>query len=51
MINGVGRYLLFFLIFFNFFMAFLCVSQQGKFKNTKKNFLGKYMSKTFGRKS
>jgi hypothetical protein len=30
-------------------MAFLCVSQQGEFKNTKKNFLGKYMSKTFGR--
>jgi hypothetical protein len=32
-------------------MAFLCVSQQGEFKNTIKNFLGKYMSKTFGRKS
>jgi hypothetical protein len=31
-------------------MAFLCVSQQGEFKNTIKAFLGKYMSKTFGRK-
>jgi hypothetical protein len=31
-------------------MAFLCVSQQGEFKNTIKTFLGKYMSKTFGRK-
>jgi hypothetical protein len=45
----------FFLRFF--FMAFLCVSQQGEFKkqgefkNTIKNFLGKSMSKTFGRKS
>jgi hypothetical protein len=41
----------FFLIFEIFFMAFLCVSQQGEFKNTIKNFLGKSMSKTFGRKS
>jgi hypothetical protein len=32
-------------------MAFLCVSQQGEFKNTIKTFLGKSMSKTFGRKS
>ena len=32
-------------------MAFLCVSQQGEFKNTIKTFWGKSMSKTFGRKS
>jgi hypothetical protein len=38
MINQVGRYLPFF--FFFFLMAFLCVSQQGEFKNTIKNFLG-----------
>jgi hypothetical protein len=31
-------------------MAFLCVSQQGEFKNTINFFWGKYMSKTFGRK-
>jgi hypothetical protein len=28
-------------------MAFLCVSQQGEFKNTIQNVLGKSMSKTF----
>jgi hypothetical protein len=28
-------------------MAFLCVSQQGEFKNTKKNFLGKIHVKNF----
>jgi hypothetical protein len=50
MINQVPWYF-FFLIFKIFFMAFLCVSQQGEFKNTIKNFLGKSMSKTFGRKS
>jgi hypothetical protein len=45
-----GRYLFFF--FSNvLFMAFLCVSQQGEFKNTTKNLLGKSKSKTFGRKS
>jgi hypothetical protein len=33
-------------------MAFLCVSQQGEFKNTiKKSNWKKFMSKTFGRKS
>jgi hypothetical protein len=32
-------------------MAFLCVSQQGEFKNTTKTFWGKSMSKAFGRKS
>jgi hypothetical protein len=40
MINGVGRYF-FFLIFEIFLWRFLCVSQQGEFKNTIKNFLGK----------
>jgi hypothetical protein len=29
------------------FMAFLCVSQQGDFKNTTKNFLGKAHVKNF----
>jgi hypothetical protein len=49
---GVGRYL-FILFYFIFviFMAVLCVSQQGEFKNTTKNGLGKSMSKAFGRKS
>jgi hypothetical protein len=28
-------------------MAFLCVSQQGEFKNTTKNFLGKIYVKNF----
>ena len=28
-------------------MAFLCVSQQGEFKNTIKNFLGKVHGKNF----
>jgi hypothetical protein len=28
-------------------MAFLCVSQQGEFKNTIKNFLGKIYVKNF----
>jgi hypothetical protein len=28
-------------------MAFLCVSQQGEFKNTKKNFLGEIHVKNF----
>jgi hypothetical protein len=28
-------------------MAFLCVSQQGEFKNTIKNFLGKVYGKNF----
>ena len=48
-INQVGRYLsgFFFLIFEIFFMAFLCVSQQGEFKNTIKNFLGKIYVKNF----
>ena len=50
-IKKVPTYLFFFLIFEIFFMAFLCVSQQGEFKNTIKNFLGKSMSKAFGRKS
>jgi hypothetical protein len=36
---------------FFFSMAFLSVSQQGEFKNTIKTFLGKPMSKAFGRKS
>jgi hypothetical protein len=31
-------------------MAFLCVFQQGEFKNTINTFWGKSMSKTFGRK-
>jgi hypothetical protein len=31
-------------------MAFLCVSQQGEFKNTTKTFWGKSMSKAFGQK-
>jgi hypothetical protein len=43
MINQVGRYL----PFFFFLMAFLCVSQQGEFKNTIKNFLGKIHVKNF----
>jgi hypothetical protein len=49
MINQVGRYL----PFFSFFLwRFLCVSQQGEFKNTtaQKTFWGKSMSKTFGEK-
>jgi hypothetical protein len=37
----------FFLIFEIFFMAFLCVSQQGEFKNTIKNFLEKIHVKNF----
>jgi hypothetical protein len=41
-INQVGWLLCgFFFYFCDFFMAFLCVSQQGEFKNTIKNFLGK----------
>jgi hypothetical protein len=40
-LNGVGRY------FVYYFMAFLCVSQQGEFKNTKKNVLGKINVKNF----
>jgi hypothetical protein len=36
-----------FLIFEIFFMAFLCDSQQGEFKNTIKNFLGKVYVKNF----
>jgi hypothetical protein len=47
MANGVGRYLLFFNYFFILFMAFLCVSQQGEFKNTIKNFLEKVHVKNF----
>jgi hypothetical protein len=38
------------LFFFNFeilFMAFLCVSQQGEFKNTIKNFCGEIHAKNF----
>jgi hypothetical protein len=31
-------------------MAFLCVSQQGEFKNTKQTFWGKSMSKTLAGK-
>jgi hypothetical protein len=31
----------------SFPMAFLCVSQQGEFKNTIKNFLGKHHKKLF----
>jgi hypothetical protein len=47
-VNQVGRYLsVFLLIFIIFLMAFLCVSQQGEFKNTKKNFLGKVYVKNF----
>jgi hypothetical protein len=37
-----------------FFMALLCVSQQGEFKNTTKIFFGKskkYMTKTFCQKA
>jgi hypothetical protein len=36
---------------FTLYPAILCVSQQGEFKNTINTFWGKYMSKTFGRKS
>jgi hypothetical protein len=41
MANKSGRYLSVFLFFFEiFFMAFLCVSQQGEFKNTIKKLFG-----------
>jgi hypothetical protein len=33
-----------------FFMAFLCVSQQGEFKNTTKTFLGRYITKKNAKK-
>jgi hypothetical protein len=36
--------------FLRFFMALLCVSQQGEFKNTIKTFWGKSMSSTFWQK-
>jgi hypothetical protein len=36
-----------FIFIFYFFMAFLCVSQQGEFKNTIKNFFGKIYVKNF----
>jgi hypothetical protein len=51
MINGVVEF--FFLIFGDFFMAFLCVSQQVNkgSSNTPQKIWGKSMSKTFGRKS
>jgi hypothetical protein len=42
-----GRCLPFFFFFEIFFMAFLCVSQQGEFKNTIKNFLGEAHVKNF----
>jgi hypothetical protein len=41
---GIGR-IIHPRIFEVFFMAFLCVSQQGEFKNTTKGFWGKSMSK------
>jgi hypothetical protein len=51
----VGRYFFFapfpFFCLFWGFVAFLCVSQQGEFKNTTTTFGGKSMSKAFGRKS
>jgi hypothetical protein len=47
MINQVGRYF-FFLLFF--FMAFLCVSQQGEFKNTIKTFWGNPCQKLLAEK-
>jgi len=41
MANKSGRYLSVFLFFCEiFFMAFLCVSQQGEFKNTIKKLFG-----------
>jgi hypothetical protein len=33
-----------------FLRDFLCISQQGEFKNTTKNFSGKSMPKTFAEK-
>jgi hypothetical protein len=48
-----GRYFLFFISFISFYfcpkpiMAFLCVSQQGEFKNTTKNFFGEVHVKNF----
>jgi hypothetical protein len=52
-LNGVGRY--FFSFFLGlWFMAFLCVSQQGEFKNTIKKVFGESPCQkllAFGRKS
>jgi hypothetical protein len=44
MINQVGTYFFYFSILF---WAFLCVSHQGEFKNTKKNFLGEVHVRSF----
>jgi hypothetical protein len=46
-VNTTGTSLFFFFFWEFFFMAFLCVSQQGDFKNTTKNFLGEVHVKNF----
>jgi hypothetical protein len=46
-LNGVGGCLFFNLFFGGFFMAFLCVSQQGKFRNTINKFLGEIHVQSF----
>jgi hypothetical protein len=47
-VNQVGRCLFF--NFCDFFMAFLCVSQQGEFKNTIKTFWGSPCQKLLAEK-